>query len=53
MRRWVNQKNIQGNTSIHYACYLGDIKILETLHQLGANLDAINNDGQSCLHVAA
>ena len=39
--------------SIHYACYNGDPEVIRLLEKYGAELDVINNQQLSPMHVAA
>ena len=46
VNKWVNGKNDEGFTPIHYASYRGNIKIIIELEMRGANLSEINNQGK-------
>ena len=50
---YVNAKNREGDTALHYASFNGNIKILKYLIELGADLDISNNRGRNVLHFAA
>ena len=41
-----------GITPLHFACFKGNKQIVNILLDLGANINAIDNDGNSCLHFA-
>src|SRR3990167_3145304 len=50
----VNEKNIQGNTPLHIACYYDDIKLIKLLIDFGhASLENCNELDESPIHVAA
>lgn len=50
---WVNQKNKDGFTSLHYAAYKGWIQILEYLETIGADFHIKTNSGLNVFHLAA
>ena len=50
---YVNAKNREGDTALHYASFNGNIKIIKYLIELGADLDISNNRGLNVLHFAA
>jgi ankyrin repeat protein len=37
---------------VHYACFKGNIPILDFLIELGGSLDALSLNGLNCLHLA-
>ena len=39
-------------TPLHYACYYGSKEVIDLLLDLGANIKAIDSDGNTCLHYA-
>ena len=41
-----------GITPLHFACFKGNKQIVDILLDLGADINAIDNDGNSCLHFA-
>lgn len=50
---YVNAKNREGNTALHFAAFNGNIKIIKYLIELGADLDISNNRGLNVLHFAS
>jgi palmitoyltransferase len=49
----INKKNSKGLTPLHYACYKGNIKIIQKLINLGSNIKLTNNKGLNILHLSA
>jgi ankyrin repeat protein len=49
----VNMTDYVGNTALHYVCHHGNIPLLNLLLRYEANINMINNDGESCVTVAA
>jgi uncharacterized protein len=49
----INQVNNQGNTPLHIAADIGNLKIIESLIDKGASFEQLNNDGHTPLHIAA
>ena len=49
----VNMTDYVGNTALHYVCHHGNIPLLTLLLSYEANISMINNDGESCVTVAA
>jgi ankyrin repeat protein len=43
----------QGWTALHHAASVGSLEAIIVLHRHGANLNALNKDGQTPLHLAA
>ena len=43
-------KNCMGMTPLHYACKLGNTKMVEALLDLNADINVVNNEGESPLH---
>ena len=39
-------------TPLHYACYYGSKEVIDLLLDLGANIKAVDSDGNTCLHYA-
>ena len=50
---FINEKNKEGITALHYAVSNGNIKMVQMLKQFGANLEAITNIGKNIMHIAA
>jgi ankyrin repeat protein len=48
----VNSPQVDGFTPVHYACFVGDIQILELLVAIGGNMHALSKNGVNCLHLA-
>ena len=46
-------KNLNGNTPLHYACTYGSARIAEVLINAGANVKAPNGSGETPLHLGA
>ena len=49
----LNEKDIFGCTSLHYAAREGNLKTVQSLLELGSSIGVRNNDNQSALHFAA
>ena len=49
----VNMTDYVGNTALHYVCHHGNIPLLTLLLRYEVNITMINNDGESCVTVAA
>jgi ankyrin repeat protein len=49
----VNCRDSRGWTSLHYAAFNGQTKMIQIFVAHGADVDAIDNDGATPLHVAA
>lgn len=43
-------RDTEGNTSLHYASYIGDLHILELLIECGGDINVKNNEGINLLH---
>ena len=50
---YVNARNREGNTALHYASYVGNIQIIRFLLEYDADINACNNRGLNVLHFAA
>lgn len=48
----LNLTNLYGVTPLHYACYFGNKRVIDLLLNLGADIDAKDDEGNSCLHFA-
>ena len=53
IHKWINYKNKQGSTALHYASYKGNLDIIILLIDNGADPEAVNNRGLNMLHFAA
>ncbi len=53
LENFINEKNKEGITALHYAVSNGNIKMVEFLKKCGANLDAVTNTGKNIMHIAA
>ena len=53
LENFLNEKNKEGITALHYAVTNGNIKIVQLLKKLGANLDAVTNTGKNIMHIAS
>ena len=53
LANFINEKNKEGITALHYAVSNGNIKMVQMLKQFGANLEAITNIGKNIMHIAA
>ena len=51
-KKVVNMAQVDGFTPVHYACFLGEIRILELLIKAGGNMHQLSNNGINCLHLA-
>ena len=49
----VNSRDEAGNTLLHWATANGNLKLTEILVEAGADIDAVNNDGDAPIHLAA
>ena len=50
---FINAKNKEGITALHYSVINGNITIFKLLKKYGANLDAVTNTGKNIMHIAA
>lgn len=48
----VNQAQQDGFTPVHYACFKGNIKMLELLISMHGDIRAVSVHGVNCLHLA-
>lgn len=53
IENFINEKNNEGMTVLHYAVINGNIKTVQLLKSLGADLDAVTNEGKNVMHLAA
>ena len=53
LENFINTKNKEGFTALHYSVIIGNIKIFELLKKFGASVDAITNNGKNLMHLAA
>ena len=53
LESFINKKTLQGVTAIHYASFKGDIKIIKSLIENGADKFAITNRQLNVMHYAA
>ena len=54
VKQWVNFKTLTDEfTALHMASFSGNWKIVKTLLDHGANINAINKDGLNMLHTSA
>lgn len=49
----IDSKNNQGRTALHIACMKGHLQIAQLLVRSGADLDAVDDDGNTPLHLAS
>ena len=50
---FINEKNKEGITALHYSVINGNIAIFKLLKKNGANLEAVTNTGKNIMHIAA
>ena len=50
---FINAKNKEGITALHYSVINGNIAIFKSLKKYGANLEAVTNTGKNIMHIAA
>ena len=53
LENFINEKNKEGITALHYAVSNGNLKMFQLLKQNGANLDAVTNTGKNIMHIAS
>ena len=54
LKNYINKEDLLGNTAILYASYRGNLRILESLVECGANINIISKKGGlNVLHMAA
>jgi ankyrin repeat protein len=53
IENFINIKGPNGFTALHYASYRGNIKIIEKLINLGANINSKNDNGLNIIHMAS
>lgn len=50
---WINLKNKDSFTAVHFAAYVGSLETLEILKKYGVDLKVKNEQGQNALSIAA
>jgi ankyrin repeat protein len=50
---WVNAKDQEGFTCLHYSVFRGNFKMVKMLEENGADIYQINNQGLTVMHIAA
>ena len=50
---FINAKNKEGITALHYSVINGNIDIFQLLKKYGANLEEVTNTGKNIIHIAA
>ena len=53
LSEFINAKNKEGITALHYSVINGNIAIFKLLKKYGANLEAVTNTGKNIVHIAA
>lgn len=53
IEKFINDKNQEGITALHYAAYRGNVKIAKFLCEYGATLDLVTARGKNVMHMAA
>ena len=53
LAKFINDKNNDGLTALHFAANKGNIPLLKLLIDNGANVDAVTNLGKNVMHMAA
>jgi len=53
LSEFINAKNKEGITALHYSVINGNIAIFKLLKKYGANLEAVTNTGKNIMHIAA
>lgn len=53
MKSFINEKDKEGLTSIHYASLFGGLSLIKTLIKLGASVNALTNKNMNVIHFAA
>ena len=48
---FINCRTNKGQTPLHYACFVGNIKLIKLLIQNGADISAETNNGFNVLHL--
>jgi protein phosphatase 1 regulatory subunit 16A len=51
--RYIDTADNDGQTAIHNAAILGNVKMTEALIDAGARIDAVTSDGKTAVHFAA
>lgn len=52
-KNWLNKKDNEGFTCVHYAVFRGNLDLAITLEEHGADIYAINKQGLTVIHIAA
>lgn len=50
---WVNLKDSEGFTCLHYASFRGNYRLVKLFEENGADLSQVNGEGLTVLHIAA
>jgi hypothetical protein len=50
---WINRKDNEGFTCLHYAVFRGNTRLAFLLEEHGADIYVINKQGLSVMHIAA
>lgn len=53
LKRFLETTNVHGKTALHHACYSKSCSIIELLVDAGADLNAVDNDGNTAIMLAA
>ena len=53
LKIFINTKNKKGTTPLHYACFFGNIEVIKSLIEFGADIMAETEKGLNVLHYAA
>lgn len=50
---WINRQTDDGFTALHFAAYRGNIRLVEYLQAMGADIHTTNKNGMNVLHISA
>ena len=53
MADFINARNNDGLTAVHFAAYKGNFRILQELQRVGADIKLVTPSHQNVLHLAA
>lgn len=53
LKYFINAKNDEGFTAMHFSSFKGNINLLEILWQKGGDFNLVNNNGVNIFHIAA